>query len=216
MSSSDAATDESRSALAPLDVILVDSPFSALSVISYPRYLLKLTAAGYKCWMDLASELQGNILGLLSLITVVTLGCTSRYNHLLVQGHIRDRVYYWLMAFGLPPELTLAQMKELHGIISGSVALALIEPWIFKPQDIDMYFPAGCLEQFESFLISLGVFEEDAKPNRDKRYQRRGGRKTGAIHSSVTHRILITEKVSHMSNTTSMSKPVQLSTSLRH
>ncbi|RXW15200.1 hypothetical protein EST38_g10655 [Candolleomyces aberdarensis] len=140
-----------------------------------------LNFAGHTCWPDIYEELQLYILSIMSLVSAVSIGCTSRTNYNLVQAHLWWRVQSCLRAFNLPEKSTLSTMKRIGAIISGSAALAVIEPGMFIPQDIDIYVPFGRLEDFVSFIKSLGDFRETVKDDNEPSYQY-SGRQTG-IHT---------------------------------
>lgn len=100
------------------------------------------------------------ILGMMSLVLVICIGSTSRCNYMLYKQHLQDRVNACLISFGLPPVPTLAMMKHLQAVLSGSCALAILEPGHFKPRDLDIYVPKGKLEDVVSFLLGVGMFYE--------------------------------------------------------
>jgi hypothetical protein len=62
------------------------------------------------------------------------------------------------------PYETLAFMKENKIIISGSVALDLLEPNCVVPNDVDFFVPAGTLDAMEAFLKDRTNFVKRAKP----------------------------------------------------
>lgn len=137
-----------------------------------------LQRLAYSSWLDLYEDLQLYVLGIASLVSAVNLGYTCRYNYGLVQGFIQGRIHAFLLAFSLPPADTLTTMKRLNAIISGSLVLALIEPGLFKPRDIDIYVPLGKMNAFISFLEGLGGFKEVVKEDELPPYEPNGRRVT--------------------------------------
>jgi hypothetical protein len=114
----------------------------------------------------------------MSIISVICIGSTSRYNYSIYKRHLQDRVHACLRAFGLPPIQTLETMKRVRAVISGSSILALIEPGLFTPKDIDIYVPQGLVDMFIQFLEGIGSFEEQEDTSTTS-YAYTGGRFTG-------------------------------------
>lgn len=102
----------------------------------------------------------------MSLVSVVCIGSTSQYNYTMYKQHLQDRVNACFISFGLPPAPTLFLMKRLRVVLSGSCALAVIEPGWFKPRDLDLYIPSGHLDAFVEFMLSLGAFQESVDGDR--------------------------------------------------
>ncbi|KAJ2916280.1 hypothetical protein MD484_g4134, partial [Candolleomyces efflorescens] len=138
-----------------------------------------------KCsgWMDLCTDLQLYVMSVASLVSVVNIGYTSRYNFNVAQGFIKDKIYALLVAFSLPPAATLDTMKKLKAVISGSLVLALIEPGLFTPGDIDIYIPFGNMIAFVQFLDGLGGFKEVAKEDELPPYEP-SGRRVTCVHQT--------------------------------
>ncbi|KAJ2920005.1 hypothetical protein MD484_g401, partial [Candolleomyces efflorescens] len=111
-------------------------------------------------WMDMCKDIHRYVFGVMSLVTAVCIGATSRYHQKLYKEQAMERVCNWLMEFGLPPIPTIMMMKQIRAVISGSWVLALIEPGLFQPADLDLYVPQGAMTVLEQFLSDTGGFIE--------------------------------------------------------
>lgn len=67
-----------------------------------------------------------------------------------------ERVTDFIKVWDLPVDETLAMMRRRHTILSGSVALATVEPGPWFPQDLDFYCPSSQFQAIADWFTLHG------------------------------------------------------------
>lgn len=101
--------------------------------------------------MKLPAELQNLIMDHSSLPDLEILGATNSILRSLVRQHILQRTTNLFRSFELDPLVMLDVLNHTRSVVSGSAALAVINPWSFTPNDIDIYVP----RTHDALLIEL-------------------------------------------------------------
>lgn len=70
-----------------------------------------------------------------------TLAATNKFYHVLVTLHIPRRADDMFRAFDLNPTLMRDTLHQTQSVVSGSCALLVVLPWVFTPNDMDLYVP---------------------------------------------------------------------------
>ncbi|KAH6910072.1 hypothetical protein BKA70DRAFT_1100657 [Coprinopsis sp. MPI-PUGE-AT-0042] len=77
------------------------------------------------------------------------------YTRNTASGELDRRVFDLLTEFDLDPPSTLTILQDVHGYISGSGVLHIINPGPWKPNDIDIYVPSQGASKLKAFLLRV-------------------------------------------------------------
>lgn len=80
------------------------------------------------------------------------LAATNSVYHDIVFNHIPTRANDLFHAFDMDPVLMRDTLRLTHSVVSGSSALAVVMPWSFRPNDLDIYVPSTYSAQLLNLL----------------------------------------------------------------
>lgn len=83
------------------------------------------------------------------------LGQTNLSNYRIVKSHCRHRLRFVVSSFDLDTTRTLAMLRTVDGLISGSAVVLVLAPndHHFEPSDLDLYVPISNAIQAHRFLV---------------------------------------------------------------
>ncbi|KAJ3506474.1 hypothetical protein NMY22_g17238 [Coprinellus aureogranulatus] len=110
---------------------------------------------GKRSWKDLPSEVHLRTSELLTLVDACNLGLTSKY-HLGLYAEVHSHRLRVLLTkeFDLPVNHLISKMRHLNGIIVGAFTLAVVDPEVSTPYEIDFILPYGTFNEFVKFILA--------------------------------------------------------------
>ncbi|KAF6742481.1 hypothetical protein DFP72DRAFT_860415 [Ephemerocybe angulata] len=83
----------------------------------------------------------------------------------VIREHLRFRVSRMLASFELPGPTTLEVMKSSNTVISGSAALEIVIPGTCRPNDLNLYCPAGKSSEVIAHLLQCNYVQIGGAPS---------------------------------------------------
>ncbi|RXW13796.1 hypothetical protein EST38_g12058 [Candolleomyces aberdarensis] len=108
---------------------------------------------GINLWDLLPVHIRHDVLSRMSLVVAIKLALTSTRSYALYKDHCASRVNRQLSKFGMPVPETLDMMQAHKAVLSGSVAVLIVEGGLFIPGDLDIFVPKGTMEEIHKFVV---------------------------------------------------------------
>ncbi|KAJ2913336.1 hypothetical protein MD484_g7079, partial [Candolleomyces efflorescens] len=102
-------------------------------------------------WNTTPPEVVHRVLGFVSVPQLARLGQTSRAHYAIVKQEVRNRVTSTLSRNHLPYDF-LGFMRDHKLVVSGSIALDILQPHTVVPKDFDLFVPLGHLAVVQEYL----------------------------------------------------------------
>jgi hypothetical protein len=111
----------------------------------------------------LPTELCEQIMDCCDMRTMTALGATSKFWHIKRNECIFFRVFHLLEHFQLDPPPFLEFLTRTKSVISGSAALLIFHPGLFRPGDLDVYCEEEKLDDVLNFFETSTTYREPEK-----------------------------------------------------